>query len=94
MSIVSEPIFEKRSTIFIRCERSLPISSTATGSTGWLRRYSNHPSSEEVGVPNWCAVSLGQTDPHAVLLVLLGGREGDVGKYGEYDYYQQLHVGK
>ena len=58
VSIVSEPIFEKRSTIFIRCERSLPISSTATGSTGWLRRYSNHPSSEEVGVPNWCAVSL------------------------------------
>ncbi len=37
---------------------------------------------------------LGQTDPHAVLLVLLGGREGDVGKYGEYDYYQQLHVGE
>ena len=55
---VSEPIFEKRSTIFIRWARSLPISSTALWSTGCVRRYSSQPSSDEVGVPSWWAVSL------------------------------------
>ncbi len=57
VSGVSDPIFEKRSTIFIRWVRSLFISSTAVGSTAWLRRYSIHPSSDEVGVPSWWAVS-------------------------------------
>ena len=58
VSGVSEPIFEKRSTIFIRWARSFCISSTAVWSTFCARRYSIHPSSDEVGVPSWCAVSL------------------------------------
>ena len=58
VSGVSDPIFEKRSTIFIRCVRSFCISSTADWSTGCARRYSIHPSSDEVGVPSWWAVSL------------------------------------
>ena len=57
-SIVSEPIFEKRSTIVVRCVKSFCISSITLASTSCERRYSTHPSSDDMGVPNWWAVSL------------------------------------
>ena len=58
VSGVSEPIFEKRSTIFIRWLKSLFILFDGTLIDG-LRAQVFDPSQQRGGgVPSWCAVSL------------------------------------
>ena len=53
----SEPILEKRSAIVCKRFTSLSISVNREGSISFVRKYSTQAISEDIGVPNWWAVS-------------------------------------
>lgn len=53
----ADPILEKREAMVLSRLTSLFISLTMSGSTPTESRYSIHAISEDMGVPNWWAVS-------------------------------------
>ena len=59
-----------------------------------MRRYSIHPSSEEVGGAQLVRRFFGQSDPYAVLLVLLGRAESDETQQDEDRNDGELDVGE